>query len=478
MSHVDDGQLNALLDGELTAAESRAVEAHVAACAECARRLSEARAFLAEAGQLLAVLTPPAVSGQSTAAQRAEPPLVAPLEPGAAAAEAARRSDAGSKPRIAKTAKEVAVSLDGRTELTPAIRPVFPHEVPPQKRRWPLPDIEKLAWAASLILAVGVGYLANEVYHQRRVAELTRTDVSSSLTTDSNAALAEDERSAKALRSEAPVAAPAADRTGSQRGAAGGAGAPSRVGTAGQRGTAEPPKPRPDSKPAPAFARPQAEELAASAPAEGRRNETAQPPAPAPGAPVTGNMPTAVAESPASRDSREQAPANPRALGDVAGAAAPPRQADDARLRAAAPAAPTGAAQGERDAMMRQFNPPAFRVIQLEEAVRRLAGSIRLIDGMNPSRVEAGPGRLVPGADPERDVVRITYVEGGNQFMLDQQAGDREAASFNGLMAGDTLVTTSETGTTQVRWINRKFWLSLSGSAPAETLRGLVERVR
>ena len=62
--------------------------------------------------------------------------------------------------------------------------------------------------------------------------------------------------------------------------------------------------------------------------------------------------------------------------------------------------------------------------------------------------------------------------------MLDQQAGFADAASFNGLMTGDTLVTTSEAGTTQVRWLDRKFWLSLTGRAPADSLRALVERVR
>jgi len=141
MAHVDDGQLNALLDGELSADETRVVEAHVAGCAECAARLEEARAFLSEAGELLSVLTPPARPAETVKADAVPP-------------------------RIAKTSKEIAVSLDGRTEMTPAIRPVFKHEVPATPRRgWKLPDLEKMAWAASLVLCLGVGYLANEVYH-------------------------------------------------------------------------------------------------------------------------------------------------------------------------------------------------------------------------------------------------------------------------------------------------------------------------
>lgn len=35
MSHLDEGQLTCLLDGELTATERTEVEAHLATCSEC-----------------------------------------------------------------------------------------------------------------------------------------------------------------------------------------------------------------------------------------------------------------------------------------------------------------------------------------------------------------------------------------------------------------------------------------------------------
>ena len=450
MSHVDDGQLNALLDGELSPAEARAVETHVASCTDCARRLSEARAFLSEAGELLAVLSPPEAQPVPLAAA-APPPLVAPLAAGPAPADPPRRGDAPSQPRIAKTAKEVAVSIDGRTELTPAIRPVFAHEVPPPRRR-PLPDFGKLAWAATVILALGVGYLANEVYHQR--AQLAVREVAANIPADQVAAPADAQQPAPA-RATAPPPAPAS-RPAAGRGA--GPAATSSAGvTGGRTAAAEEPKPPRVSKPAPAFARPQPEQLAAAD--ESRRNEAAQqaPPAPA-------------RSDDAPRETREQAPAASRSLGDVAGAAAPNA---NARLRQPA-AAPAPAAASERDALARNFQ-TAFQPIAMEEAVRHLSGSIRLIDGMNPARVEVGAGQAVPGADPRREVIRVTYPGG---LVLDQQAGEADAASVNGLMAGDTLVTTSETGTTQVRWVDRKFWLSLSGPVPADAIRALVERVR
>ena len=101
------------------------------------------------------------------------------------------------------------------------------------------------------------------------------------------------------------------------------------------------------------------------------------------------------------------------------------------------------------------------------------------MDGMNPSRVEVGPGRLVPGADPDREVIRVTYTNGIHRLMLDQQLGDpRTGASVNGLMPGDTLVTALGSNGTQVRWIDRKFWLSLTGGMAADSMRMLLDRIR
>src|SRR5438067_8857163 len=66
MSHVDDGILHSYLDGELSAAEAREVDAHVAHCPDCRRRVDEERALIARAAELLAVATPP---------DRARPPF-------------------------------------------------------------------------------------------------------------------------------------------------------------------------------------------------------------------------------------------------------------------------------------------------------------------------------------------------------------------------------------------------------------------
>jgi len=59
MSHVDDGMLHAYLDGELAPADARGVDAHLAQCPDCRRRLDEERALIARAAELLALATPP-----------------------------------------------------------------------------------------------------------------------------------------------------------------------------------------------------------------------------------------------------------------------------------------------------------------------------------------------------------------------------------------------------------------------------------
>src|SRR5713226_1960435 len=60
MSHVDDGLLHAYLDGELPASEAERLQAHIAECAECRARLEEERALIRRAGELFALAEPPA----------------------------------------------------------------------------------------------------------------------------------------------------------------------------------------------------------------------------------------------------------------------------------------------------------------------------------------------------------------------------------------------------------------------------------
>jgi len=68
MSHVDDGTLHAYLDGELTPVESGRLDAHLAECQPCRARLEEERALIERASKLLSQAVPPIP-------ERAAPPL-------------------------------------------------------------------------------------------------------------------------------------------------------------------------------------------------------------------------------------------------------------------------------------------------------------------------------------------------------------------------------------------------------------------
>jgi hypothetical protein len=98
MSHVDEGTLHAYLDGELPSAERTTVEAHLAGCATCRANLTEERALRERAT---------AVLGSARPAERPAPPL-----------EQLRRGPTRSPWRVRRS----------------------------------------FAWAASIALALGVGY--------------------------------------------------------------------------------------------------------------------------------------------------------------------------------------------------------------------------------------------------------------------------------------------------------------------------------
>lgn len=421
MSHIDDGRLNALLDGELGAAEADEVRKHIATCADCAKRLDEATRFLTGAADLLGALDLPA-------AARALPP-------------------ANPAYRVPKTAREVAIDLDGATRQSPAIRPNI--VTPPPPAPPPLPthgrfDLTTLSWAAMVVLALGVGYLANEVRHAR-------------FGSTSRAAGGEKTSGAvPAVSPAAPAARPAGGEPGTGR-TLRGAGAAGRAPQTVQL-----------TRPAAG-----ATHLAGkSAPQPGKRLSTAN--------------------APQRQQPRPAAPANQLAAAAGAGA----RARDTAAVRRVAEPAPTAPA-AERAAAARSEAPlnvtgvaaaqdaaATFRRATLEEAVARLNGAVRLMDGMRFEQVEIGPGSLVTGADPSRDLVRLVYVDAaGQRLVLDQQrvtpaANGGPIPPDFGMRPGDTLTSVAPGGEIRVRWFDGTFWLSLSGHLPPEELRSLLDRVR
>ncbi len=427
MSHADDGKLNALLDGELAPEEAASVEAHIAGCPECARRLAEARRFLTESANLLAALDLPGSAATARAPERRAP----------------------------VTAKEIALDRGGATQgpaLRPetggAPRPVFAR--PPARARL---DFTTLAWAATVVLAIGVGYLANEVRHGRagdayREGLAARTGEA-------------QPGPAPASQTRSPAAPAPTLATAPQAAAGAGSATASR-----------------DAAQKPAAARP----LPAAAALSRRENPVRRGKQLAGGAPADAFRPGA----PAGRAAKTLALRDSAAA--VGGVAAPAAAAEAAQAPANRAAMQTGLAA---PAALAEQRLTAFRPAGLEEAVARLGGSIRLIDGMRIDSIEVGPGYRVSGAARDRDLVRIIYVdEQGRRIMLDQQrvselsdtaaagGGARERSDV-GMVYGDTLVTAGPNAQVRVRWIDRRlFWLSLTASLPADSVRALVGRVR
>jgi len=74
--HPDDGTIQMLLDDELDCGEREQVESHLAGCQVCAARVAEARAYLHEADRLVEVLQVPGSLTEAPAAPRRRRPGV------------------------------------------------------------------------------------------------------------------------------------------------------------------------------------------------------------------------------------------------------------------------------------------------------------------------------------------------------------------------------------------------------------------
>jgi hypothetical protein len=212
---------------------------------------------------------------------------------------------------------------------------------------------------------------------------------------------------------------------------------------------------------------------------------------------------------PADLASRDGAPApQPTAAGRVDelgnGAVAASMQRQSAPSKAASPSAgASGVAMVEGtpvDTTVRHlaFGPTtvqAPRRITMDEAVTQLGGSIRLIDGLAPQRVELLSGVDVPGADPDRQVVRVYYEEPDlGLITLDQQRPGPSFGARDGREDRNEAATPSVTvapfsarntdpalGRVQVNtvaWRNDGVWLALTSHRPGVKMNELQARVK
>jgi len=153
MSHVDDGTLHAYLDGELLPVERARLEAHVAECPACRTRLEEERALVERASSLLGLAQPP---------ERAVPPL---------------------------------------------------HQLRPPRLAWRLRV--PIAWAASVVLALGLGYYVRGAM-LARVAPQAAARLDDSVAPVTGFYAFQDRRPAPRALTRAPAAPPAERRATDQ----------------------------------------------------------------------------------------------------------------------------------------------------------------------------------------------------------------------------------------------------------------------
>lgn len=403
MSHLDEGTLHALLDGELELSEVKEIQTHLGMCAACDSRLQDVKQFLAEADHLVGALEAPAGSGRA----RPEP---APRTTGPA---------------------------------TPRDPPAW--ESPPELL---LPEsLEKahrgagtriFRWAAVILVIIGAGRLVQGALRPDKPRlELTARDLT---------------------RPSGPPAVVSRQESGRPESALGRLSRPAPAGRA-PLGKAAPERKAAADQPAPA-AVPAVDELDTVGAAAANDSNVSAPDTEAFAANRT--------------DSAADQPTENQDLATRQAAAAALEELDRERLRSRANAA-TASLPPARAEVAPAAEPPAaprtleqraqvYLRIGLDEAVTQLGRPVHVIEALTPEFIGLTPGRGVPGADPNRPVVRVVYLERGRMILLDQQR--LRTGQAPGAPAGN------------LRWTQGDVMLYLHGEPSSEVLRNLQRRVR
>jgi Putative zinc-finger len=428
MSHVDEGTLHALLDGELAPAEVLEVQTHFATCPACSSRLDDARRLLAETERLVTALEAAVPLGGETATARTARPVAAPPPPRRPVEPPARPA---ATPPLPAASPETLVLIPNNPTATEIRRS----------------RLKVMGWAAAFLVVIGAGVLGvqmrNGFFDKKPAGTLKirpeefSTPGGSDLPPPTPAAkpqgalgLSIPESTVDQARNAPPAAAPAAQ-------------AP------------------PVAKPA------QPAGAAASGPA--LATKPAQ-------APASGIFPSAedrqaiVDRAAKATEELDRERSRERAAAATAALDAQRKQA--AARQAAAQANPTPAPTPAPPPVptIDQRSRIANR-IGLDEAARQLGGPLHAIDGMSRQLVGVVSPQLVPGSDTSRGVVRAVYVDrAGRLIFLDQQR----------VRPGQTNLpfTPLAERNGELRWMAGQVMLVLQGDLPTDSLRLLYRRVR
>ncbi len=385
MPHLDEGTLTALLDHELEPAARQAAEDHLTGCRECRALYQEIQGLAVEADQLIATVELPANPSPST--------------------------------------------------------PTVPAPSGYRWSRW-----RPVAWAASVVLALGLGWSSSKLTARRgdAVASVPTAEVAAGGT---DAPAAADDALGK-TSAPPPAAAPSpAPKAQLDRDVTVGRTERERFAQTEQTDRRER-----DAK------------AAVTLPAE--KQDAAEV--------VTDGVPVQVSAGPVNVPAPAAAPAAPAVTAQIRG-----RRVAGVEAKDEAPIRLTESSLEE--------TPGILTEITLEDAVGRLGGSIRLLGGLVPVRVLCGSA---PGFDSGRTggIIRLVYVDPpGRELWLDQAvAAPADEArqgfgqrSMNPLLPGDTLALSSGDAARSIRWIDDTGRsLRLTGFLATDSLRTLMTRVR
>ena len=432
MSHLDEGTLHALLDGELELSEVSEIQMHLGTCVACGSRLQEVKQVLAEADRLVGAMEVPAGA----------------LRP---------------RPEPARTSSPRPTIRDPEPWNEPPVL-LVPDPVDAQVRRqhW----LRAAKWAAAVVLVVGAGKILSGALGTSHPMLPERDLTSASPSVPPAVVSAVESRRADApaetprarsgrplnpIRTPVPVAA-AKTRALAKRPAAESAQSLADAAIAAAEDTTA------------AAIAPDSQVLAAGEPAD----TAAAPPAEA------GATTDSAAEEKARQDSiaRESKPKDDLAVRGAAAAALAELDRERRRERANAATAslpPARPVQPESDAVATprtlEQRAQIYLRVGLDEAAKQLGGPVHVIEGMSPQFIGLTRGQLVPGADPARPVVRVVYLDSrGRMILLDQQR------TRGGVAPGQTAGN--------LRWVTGDVMLYLRGEPSPDVLRSLQARVR
>jgi len=395
MSHLDEGTLHALLDGELETHEVAEIQAHLGSCSSCGLRLREVKEFYAEADRLIASVDVEATAPMSSAPRTATPSGSQP--------EPSPRREPTPRPQPAAAAAK----WEPWNEPPPML--LIPDNESAAERR--IRRMRRLGWAAILLVIVGAGAVEARKFMPMPGEEQPPAG-------NTKAVLSQEESpspDAGTVAAAAPLA-----KTDSPA-------APTRA------LATPPPAPR-EAKPA---AKPTAKELARSTVQPARsetRKDTATQDAAVPDqladsgnekaeaettpetdlASVRQRAADALAELDRERRLKQAAAATAALDAKKRNAGAPRAAAAPATVQpAAAPAPPPPTLEQRAQIYLR---------IGLDEASRQLGGPAHVIEGLSPLFMGLVQGGSVAGADGTRPVVRVVYQDSqGRLILLDQQ---------------------------------------------------------